>query len=60
MTVEIKLFDDLEDVAADAGDALGRARQPSLYDRIDWFQRGYTYGIAECLTLLDPGTPIGR
>lgn len=39
MTVEIKLFDDLAAVAADAGDALDRAHQPRLYDRIEWFQR---------------------
>lgn len=39
MTVEIKLFDDLAAVAADAGDALTRASQPLAYNRIDWFAR---------------------
>lgn len=51
MNVDVKLFDDLEAVAADAGDALDRARQPSLYDRIDWFQRLATH----CPI---PGTPL--
>ena len=51
MTVEIKLFDDLRAVAADAGDALTRARQPSLYDRIDWFERT----VAHCPP---PGKPL--
>lgn len=39
MTVNVKLFDSLADVGQDAGDALGRARQPSLYNRIEWFER---------------------
>ncbi len=39
MTVEIKLFDDLKAVAADAAGALDRAQQPRLYDRLDWFER---------------------
>ena len=29
-------------------------------ERIDWFKRGYDQGIDVCLSLLDPGTPIGR
>ncbi|HET9638877.1 MAG TPA: GNAT family N-acetyltransferase [Allosphingosinicella sp.] len=33
----MELFDSLEAVAADAGGALDRS--PSLFDRIDWFQR---------------------
>jgi CelD/BcsL family acetyltransferase involved in cellulose biosynthesis len=32
------LFDDLDAVAADAAGALDRARQASLYDRLDWFR----------------------
>ncbi len=39
MSVDVKLFDDLDAVAADAGDALDRAHQPRVYDRIDWFRR---------------------
>lgn len=39
MTVNVKLFDSLGDVAIDAGDTLDRAQQPNLYDRIDWFER---------------------
>lgn len=39
MTVNVKLFDSLADVAIDAGGALDRAQQPSLYNRIDWFER---------------------
>ncbi|QLC24089.1 GNAT family N-acetyltransferase [Parasphingopyxis algicola] len=38
MTVNVKLFDSLADVMADAGDALDRSQQPSLYDRIAWFE----------------------
>ena len=38
MTVNIALFDNFDDVAADAGGALDRARQPSLYSRLDWFR----------------------
>lgn len=37
MSVNVKLFDSLADVAADAGDALDRTQQPSLYDRMAWF-----------------------
>jgi hypothetical protein len=35
---EITLYEDLEKVARDAGDALGRDAQPSLFNRIDWFR----------------------
>ena len=38
MTVNIALFEDLEAVAADAGGALDRAAQPSLFARLDWFR----------------------
>ena len=38
MTVNIACFDDLDAVAADAAGALDRARQASLYDRLDWFR----------------------
>ncbi|QLC21408.1 GNAT family N-acetyltransferase [Parasphingopyxis sp. CP4] len=37
MTVNVKLFDSLADVAADAGDALDRANQPCLFQRFEWF-----------------------
>jgi len=36
--IDVRLFDDLDSVAADAGDALDRANQPSLYDRLDWLR----------------------
>ncbi|QIG80693.1 GNAT family N-acetyltransferase [Stakelama tenebrarum] len=39
MSVDVKLFDDLDAVAADAGGALDRAAQPRIYNRIDWFRR---------------------
>jgi len=38
VTVNIACFEDLETVAEDAAGALDRARQPSLYDRLDWFR----------------------
>ena len=38
MTVNIALFNDLDAVAADAAGALDRARQASLFDRLDWFR----------------------
>lgn len=38
MPVEVKIFDDLDAVAADAAGALDRAAQPSLFDRLSWFQ----------------------
>ena len=38
MTVNIALFNDLDAVARDAGSALDRARQASLFDRLDWFR----------------------
>ena len=38
MTVNIALFDDLDAVAADAGGALDRGAQPSLFSRLDWFR----------------------
>jgi CelD/BcsL family acetyltransferase involved in cellulose biosynthesis len=38
VTVNIACFDDLDAVAEDAAGALDRARQASLYDRLDWFR----------------------
>lgn len=38
MTVNIACFDDLDAVAEDAAGALDRARQASLYNRLDWFR----------------------
>jgi CelD/BcsL family acetyltransferase involved in cellulose biosynthesis len=38
VTVNIALFNDLDAVAADAAGALNRARQASLFDRLDWFR----------------------
>lgn len=38
MSVEVKLFDSVNDAAADAAGALGRAAQPWLYDRLDWYR----------------------
>jgi CelD/BcsL family acetyltransferase involved in cellulose biosynthesis len=38
MPVSVEWHDDLDAVAADAAGALDRARQPCLYDRIDWFR----------------------
>jgi CelD/BcsL family acetyltransferase involved in cellulose biosynthesis len=38
VAVNIALFEDLDTVAADAGGALDRAAQPSLFSRLDWFR----------------------
>ena len=38
MTVNIALFNDLDAVAEDAAGALDRARQGSLYNRLEWFR----------------------
>lgn len=38
MTVNVKIFDTLDDVARDADGALDRARQAKIYDRLDWFR----------------------
>ena len=38
MAVNIALFDDLDAVARDAGDALTRDAQPVMFDRLDWFR----------------------
>jgi hypothetical protein len=35
---EVELFEDLDAVAHDAGGALDRSVQPSLFDRLDWFR----------------------
>lgn len=38
MAVEVGLFDDLDSVEQDAGQALGRTARSSLCDRLDWFR----------------------
>ena len=38
MTVKVEWLDDWDRIAARAGDALGRAGQPCLFDRLDWFR----------------------
>lgn len=38
MAAQVELYDDLDAVAADAAGALDRARQPSLFARLDWFR----------------------
>lgn len=38
MPIEVELFDNLDAIAADAGDALSRQRQPLLFDRLDWYR----------------------
>ena len=38
MTVNIELFDSLDEVARDARGALDRSARPSYYDRLDWFR----------------------
>lgn len=38
MSVEVKLFQSLDDVAREASDLLGRDAQPSIYDRLSWFE----------------------
>ncbi len=39
MPVNIKLFEHMDDVAADAAGAFDRAAQPLLFDRLDWYRR---------------------
>ncbi|PCD02529.1 hypothetical protein COC42_14045 [Sphingomonas spermidinifaciens] len=39
MRADCALFTDLDAVARDAAGALDRARQPRLYDRLEWFER---------------------
>ena len=38
MAFEVRLFDDLDAAAKDAGAALTREAQPRLFDRLDWFR----------------------
>jgi hypothetical protein len=38
LRVDVKLFEDLDSVEADARDALGRAAQRSLFSRLSWFR----------------------
>ena len=38
MAFEVRLFDDLDAAARDAGAALTRDAQPWLFDRLDWFR----------------------
>ena len=35
---EVTLYEDLDKVARDAGDALGREARTSLFDRLDWYR----------------------
>ena len=43
MPIEVKSFDDIEAVAADAGGALDRAAQRHLHDRLEWFRLAEAY-----------------
>lgn len=38
MSIDLACFTDIEAVAADAAGALDRARQPRIFDRLDWFR----------------------
>ena len=51
MSVEVKLFDDPAEAAADAAGALDREAQASLFDRLEW----YRLLAAHCAL---PGKPI--
>lgn len=51
MTIDVKLFDDWDAVAADAAGALDRASQPRLFDRLAWHRL-----IADHCPL--PGKPL--
>jgi len=44
--IDVRLFDDLDAVAADAAGALDRARQPSLYDRLAWLRLTHAHVLA--------------
>jgi hypothetical protein len=39
LPVDVKLFEDLDAVEADAAGALDRAAQPRLFDRLSWYRR---------------------
>ena len=43
MPIEVKSFDDIEAVAADADGALDRAAQRHLHDRLEWFRLAEAY-----------------
>jgi hypothetical protein len=43
MPIEVKAFDDIEAVAADADGALDRAMQRHLHDRLEWFRLAEAY-----------------
>lgn len=43
MPIEVKSFDDIEAVAADAGGALDRTAQRHLHDRLEWFRLAEAY-----------------
>jgi hypothetical protein len=43
MPIEVKAFDDLDAVAADADGALDRAAQRHLHDRLEWFRLAEAY-----------------
>jgi hypothetical protein len=38
MTVSVEWLEDWERIAAHAGDTLGRAHRPSIFDRLDWYR----------------------
>lgn len=38
MAVQVEVFDDLDEVARDAGGALAREARPWMFDRLDWFR----------------------
>jgi len=50
--IDIRLFDDLDAAARDAGGALDRAVQPSLYDRIDWLRLTGTHILADAALVI--------
>ena len=51
MSIDLASFTDIDAVAADASGALDRARQPRIFDRIDWFR----LLLSHCPP---PGTPL--
>lgn len=52
MPVRLQWLDDLDGVAAIAGDTLDREEQARLYDRIDWFRATVEHGLAAAPLIL--------
>jgi hypothetical protein len=58
---DVKIFEDLDSAAADAGGALGRDARPLLFERLDWFRLVDRYTPAKGRKLIIRSSePAGR